>query len=79
MSTVVLTGTENPGSSITYEVPRIELSGDDHVVVNEAYWAALGFVIAYWGSAWAWCWAVCWGRPKSCDVKWWGAVRAECY
>ena len=78
MSTVVLTGTENSGSSLTYEVPSIELSGDDQVVVNEAFWAPLAFVLAYWGSALAWCYAVCWGRPKSCDVKWWGAVRAEC-
>ena len=42
------------------------------------WWAPLAFVLAYWGGAWAWCWAVCRGRVKSCDVKWWGSVRAEC-
>lgn len=78
MSMLMLAGTEQSVSPDTYEMPTVDLGTADHLARNEAFWAPLAFVLAYWGSAWAWCWAVCWGRPRSCDVKWWGAVRAEC-
>jgi hypothetical protein len=63
-----------------YCAPAIELSSLEQDEKEVVWWAPLAIVLAYWGGAWAWCVAVCWGprNIKSCDVKWWGSVRAEC-
>lgn len=63
-----------------YAPPLMITRGFDDPTVHEiVWWVPLAFVFAYWGGAWAWCQAVCWGRVRSCDVKWWGSVRADCY
>lgn len=70
-------------SNCIYEPPVLEIHDltDEDVMNDAVWWAPLAFVLLYWGSAWLWCVAVCWGpgNIKSCDVKWWGSVRAECF
>lgn len=61
-----------------YQVPEVSLDLRDTDELNEAWWIPLAVVLAYWGSAWAFCTAVCWGRVRSCEVKWYGYVKAVC-
>ncbi len=75
------TGTDSVASRAGYQAPTVTPHHNNREEINDlpAAVAAIGVVIAIWGSAWGFCKATCgWNNVAECDTRWWGSVKAVC-